>query len=61
MAVGQIKAIQNNMSNKTKYSKQKLQHIVNLLKFILTLNNEEEIVKATIEQAVELLEEEINV
>lgn len=38
--------------------RQKLQQIVELLKFVLTLNDEE-IVKSTIESVVELLEEEI--
>jgi hypothetical protein len=37
---------------------QKLQQIVELLKFVLTLNDEE-IVKSTIESVIELLEEEI--
>jgi cobalamin biosynthesis protein CobD/CbiB len=38
--------------------RQKLQQIVELLKFVLTLDDEE-IVKSTIESVVELLEEEI--
>lgn len=38
--------------------KRKLQQIVDLLKFVATLDDEE-IIKATIESVVELLEEEI--
>lgn len=38
---------------------QKIQKIVDLLKFILTLDDEE-IVRSTIESVIELLEEEIN-
>lgn len=38
--------------------KQKIQQIVELLKFVLTLNDEE-IIKSTIESVIELLEEEI--
>lgn len=38
--------------------KQKLQQVVELLKFVLTLDDEE-IVKSTIESVIELLEEEI--
>lgn len=39
--------------------KQKLQQIAELLKFVLTLNDEE-IIKSTIESVIELLEEEID-
>jgi hypothetical protein len=39
--------------------KQKLQQAVGLLKFILTLDDEE-ITKSTIESVIEILEEEIN-
>lgn len=39
--------------------KHKLQNIVELLRFALTLDDEE-IVKSTVESVVELLEEEIN-
>lgn len=38
---------------------QKLQQIVGLLKFVLTLDDDE-IVKSTIESVIELLEEEIS-
>ena len=38
--------------------RQKLQQIVELLKFVLTLNDEE-ILKSTVESVIELLEEEI--
>lgn len=39
--------------------KRRVQHIVDLLKFALTLDDEE-IVKSTVESVIELLEEEIN-
>jgi hypothetical protein len=39
--------------------KQKLQKIVGLLKFVLSLDDEE-ITKSTIESIIELLEEEVN-
>lgn len=38
---------------------QKLQQVVGLLKFVLTLDDDE-IVKSTIESVIELLEEEIS-
>jgi hypothetical protein len=38
--------------------KQKLQQIADLLRFVLTLDDEE-IVKSTVESVIELLEEEI--
>jgi Trp operon repressor len=44
---------------KKKDDKQKLQQIMELLKFVLTLDDEE-IVKSTIESVIELLEEEIS-
>ena len=49
------------MTNKSKKSetKQKLQQSVNLLKFVLDLDDEE-IIHSTIESIIELLEEEIN-
>lgn len=49
------------MPKKTKkeISYQKLQQVVDLLKFVLTLNDEE-ITRSTIESAIESLEEEIN-
>ena len=49
------------MTNKTdKDNKnQTLTHVVGLLKFVLTLDDEE-IVKSTIESVIELLEEENN-
>lgn len=46
-------------SNKENRS-QKLQQIVELLRFVLTLEDDEEIVKSTIESVIEILEEEIN-
>ena len=39
-------------------SRKQLQHIVDLLKFVLELDNEE-IIKSSIESIIELLEEEI--
>jgi hypothetical protein len=49
------------MSKKPKNpsQKQKLLQVVELLKFVLTLDDEE-IVKSTIESVIEVLEEEIN-
>jgi len=49
------------MPKKTKNDalKQKLQQVIDLLKFALTLNDEE-ITRSTIESVVESLEEEIN-
>jgi hypothetical protein len=50
------------MTKKTKQpdeTKQKLQQALDLLKFVLTLDDEE-ITKSTIEAVIELLEEEIN-
>lgn len=46
------------MSNKDS-SKQKLQQIIDLLKFILTIDDAE-ITKTSIESIIELLEEEIS-
>jgi hypothetical protein len=45
-------------SDKGNRREQKLQQIVELLKFVSTLNDEE-LLKSTIESVVELLEEEI--
>lgn len=39
---------------------QKLQQVVDLLRFLLTLDDDEEIIKSTIESVIEVLEEEIN-
>lgn len=47
------------MSKKNQESKNKLRQVVDLLKFVLTLDDEE-IVKSTIESVIEVLEEEIN-
>jgi hypothetical protein len=44
---------------KSNPTKQKMQQVVELLKFVLTLDDEE-IMKATVESVIELLEEEIN-
>jgi hypothetical protein len=56
-----VKVIADTMPRKSKKtdSKQKLKQIVDLLKFILTFDDEE-IRKTTIESVIELLEEEIN-
>lgn len=55
--------IVNKMSNKRFNSNNKknlkLLQVVELLKFVLTLDDEE-IVKSTIESVIELLEEEVN-
>ena len=61
MAAGLARAIVDFMTNKTdKDNKnQTLTHVVGLLKFVLTLDDEE-IVKSTIESVIELLEEENN-
>ena len=48
----------NKISNKDE-RKKKLIQITELLKFVLTLNDEE-IVKSTVESVIELLEEEIS-
>jgi len=40
-------------------SKEKLKQIMDLLKFVITLDDEE-IIKSTIESIIEILEEEIN-
>lgn len=45
--------------SKNEGGKERLQHIVELLKFVLTLDDEE-IIKPTVESVIELLEEEIN-
>jgi hypothetical protein len=47
----------NNMANKNDRER-KLQHIIELLKFALSVNDEE-IIKSTVESVIELLEEEI--
>lgn len=52
--------IVNVMSNKKDNTdKSKLQHVVELLKFALSLDDEE-IIKSTIESVIEILEEEID-
>lgn len=59
--VGLVTIIVNAMTNKRTQSNDKLQlqKIVDLLKFAITLNDEE-ITKSTVESVIELLEEEIN-
>lgn len=64
VAAGQKKDTRNHTVNAmTKQDvgnqKYKLQRIVELLRFVLTLDDEE-IVKSTLESVIELLEEEIN-
>ena len=61
MADGHLKVTSEIMPKKTKNDalKQKLQQVIDLLKFALTLNDEE-ITRSTIESVVESLEEEIN-
>ena len=46
------------MSKKNQDTRNKLKQVVDLLKFVLTLDDEE-IVKSTIESVIEVLEEEI--
>jgi len=48
------------MTNEKENQKHKFQRIVELLKFVLTLDDDEEIIKSSIESVIELLEEEIN-
>ncbi|MGI0058159.1 MAG: hypothetical protein ACREBJ_00185 [Nitrosotalea sp.] len=56
---GLAKATSNTMSNKKDNSdKSKLERVVELLKFALSLDDEE-IMKSTIESVIEILEEEI--
>ena len=58
--VGPERATVNAMARKSKdepVSKERLKKVVELLKFVLTLDDEE-IVKSTIESVIELLEEE---
>lgn len=58
--VGRATIIVNTMSKNSKNNqKQKLQQIVDLLKFVLPLDDKE-IINSTIESIIELLEEEIN-
>lgn len=47
------------MSKKNQELKNKLQKMADLLKFVLTLDDEE-IIRSTIESVIEVLEEEIN-
>jgi hypothetical protein len=60
-AAGHEKAIVDVMTNKTDKGNrsQKLTQVVELLRFVLTLDDEE-IIKSTIESVIELLEEENN-
>jgi len=56
---GQKKDTSNVMGNKKDGSdKHKLEQVVELLKFALTLDDEE-IIKSTVESVIEILEEEI--
>lgn len=58
---GHETTIVNAMTKKTKDSAKsmKIKQVVELLRFVLTLDDEE-IVKSTIESIIELLEEEMN-
>lgn len=55
-----MKATNNTMTNKDgdDRSNQKLEHVIELLKFVLSLDDEE-IIKSTVESVIEILEEEI--
>jgi Asp-tRNA(Asn)/Glu-tRNA(Gln) amidotransferase C subunit len=57
--VGLERATRNVDSVMIKDNQKQLQHILELLKFVLTVNDEE-IVKSTLESIIELLEEEIS-
>jgi hypothetical protein len=48
-----------NMKNKGDSDKHKLEHVIELLKFALSLDDEE-IMKSTVESVIEILEEEIS-
>lgn len=41
-------------------TKEKLQQVVDLLKFVLTIRDDEEITRSTVESVIETLEEEIS-
>jgi hypothetical protein len=58
--VGPVKATSNVMTNKNgdDSTNQKLEHVIELLKFVLSLDDEE-IIKSTVESVIEILEEEI--
>ena len=57
---GLAKATSNTMTNKKGGdNKHKLEQVVELLKFALTLDDEE-IMKSTVESVIEILEEEIS-
>lgn len=55
-----MKATSNVMTNKNgdDSTNQKLEHVIELLKFVLSLDDEE-IIKSTVESVIEILEEEI--
>lgn len=59
--VGHVKDIHNVMTKRRniKNSKNKIKHIIKLLRFVSTIDDPE-IVKSTIESVIELLEEEIS-
>jgi Trp operon repressor len=60
VAVGQVPAtVSKSMSENQSVNKQKLEQIIKLLKFILTIDDME-IIKSTLESVVEILEEENN-
>jgi len=57
VVVGQAPAIPNNIMSKDEDKNQhQLQQIINLLKFILSLDDQE-IIKSTVESVIELLQE----
>jgi hypothetical protein len=58
VGAGLKKATVNIMKNKGDNDKHKLEHIIELLKFALSLDDEE-IMKSTVESVIEILEEEI--
>ena len=58
MGVVGLKTTIANMKHKGDNDKHKLEHVIELLKFALSLDDEE-IMKSTVESVIEILEEEI--
>ena len=53
-----VNNMRNRMTNEDNRDKQKIEQVVELLKFALTCDDEE-IIKSTVESVIEILEEEI--
>ena len=59
MEAGPAKATSNTMAKQGgDKNNEKLEHVIELLKFVLSLDDEE-IIKSTVESVIEILEEEI--